>query len=61
MKRESKENGMENMKRDHWERGYNEMECADMKYAKYGMDNEKELEESVDKLANYVRKNKMEY
>lgn len=61
MKRESQGGGMAHMKAGHMEKEYKGIETGDMKYAKYGMDNEKELKESTDKLAQYAKKNKMKY
>lgn len=53
--------GMQAMKEGHWEEDMKETKCADLRYAKHGDDNEKELEEDVNDLASYVEKNRMKY
>lgn len=62
MKREGDMNAFKKAtKSGHTEKTLSETSTSDLKYAKYGMDNEKELKESVDKLSGYVKKNKMKY
>lgn len=61
MKRESKGIGYAAMKKGHEEKSMKPTECANMKYAKSEMGNPEELSESVNKLASYVKKNKMKY
>ncbi len=62
MKRESGgHEGYGNMKREHWENKQKDEMVSDLKYAKYGMDNPKELHESVDKLSSYVKNHRMKY
>lgn len=61
MKRENNGQGFSAMKKGHEEKNLKPNSCGDGKYAKYGMDNEKELHESTEKLAGYVKKNKMKY
>ena len=61
MKRTGSGEGFAATKKPHSEKSLKDTGVADLKYAKYGMDNEKELSESVDKLAGYVKKHKMKY
>jgi hypothetical protein len=61
MKREGGGEGFRVMKKGHEEKSMSPASCCDLKYAKYGMDNPKELKESTDALASYVKKNKMKY
>lgn len=61
MKRTGSGVGYSAMKKGHEEKSMKATDTSDLKYAKYGMDNPKELTESVDKLAAYVKKNKMKY
>lgn len=61
MKRESGGIGFAAMKKGHEEKSYDCPKPSDLRYAKYGMDNEKELSESVDKLSKYVKNHRMKY
>ena len=62
MKREGNMSAFkEATKGGHTEKTLSETDCADLKYSKYGMDNEKELKESVNKLSSYVKSHKMKY
>ena len=58
MKRQNDGIGYAAMKKGHEEKDMKHTMCADLRYSKYGDDNEKELAENVDKLANYVKKNR---
>jgi hypothetical protein len=48
-------------KSGHSEKSLNNTSVSDTRYSKYGMDNEKELSESVNKLSGYVKSNRMKY
>lgn len=61
MKRENNGEGYAVMKKGHEEKKMDMCDPSDLKYAKYGMDNPKELYESSQALSNYVKKNKMKY
>ncbi len=61
MKRTGSGIGFAAMKKGHEEKSMSETDTSDLKYAKYGMDNPKELTESVNKLSSYVKKHKMKY
>lgn len=62
MKREGNHNAFaEATKSPHKEKSLKDTSVSDTKYAKYGMDNEKELSESVDKLSGYVKSHRMKY
>lgn len=53
--------GMPYFERDHWQKNAGETEVANGKYTQGEMSNPEHLKKSVDGLANYVRKNKMQY
>lgn len=61
MKRTGDGIGYAAMKKGHEEKGQKQTKEADLKYAKHGMDNPKEMDESEEKLSNYVRKHRMKY
>jgi len=61
MKRSGSGIGFAATKKGHEEKSMSQCKPADLKYAKYGMDNEKELYESVEKLSGYVKSHKMKY
>ena len=58
MKRTGSGIGYAAMKKGHEEKSMPLNACSDVKYGKYGDDNERELKENGDKLAAYVKKNK---
>lgn len=45
----------------HWEKDLGDSETANLKYSDGQFSNPRELKESEDRLAQYVRKNKMKY
>lgn len=51
--------GMGSLKKDHWEKDLAQLKCVDSKYSKPGMGAVDELSESVNKLADYAKKNKV--
>lgn len=61
MRRENDGEGYKVMKKGHEEKDMNYTKDSNLKYAKYGMDNEKELREDVNDLSSYVKKNRMKY
>jgi len=61
MKRTGSGLGYSVMKKGHEEKTLKDTMVADTKYSKYGDDNEKEMAESVDKLAGYVKSHRMKY
>ena len=61
MKRTGSGEGYSVMKKGHEEKSLKQCRPADLRYAKYGMDNEKELYESTEKLAGYVKSHRMKY
>jgi len=61
MRRENEGEGYKVMKRGHEEKDMSHTRDSNLKYSKYGMDNEKELKEDVNDLSAYVKKNRMKY
>lgn len=61
MKRTGSGEGFAATKKPHMEKSMKDTNVSDLKYSKNNMDTEKELGESVDKLAGYVKKHKMKY
>lgn len=62
MKREGDHRAFEHAtKAPHHEKSQKNTVEADLKYSKYGMDNPKEMDESEEKLASYVKKHRMKY
>jgi len=59
-KDKAKGGGMPYFERDHWEKPQGDTKVANGKYASE-MGNAEDLKESVNKLADYTRKNKMKY
>lgn len=57
----AKMNAMGQFNDGHWSKDQGEVEVADGKYTQGEMENPKHLKESVNKLASYVKKNKMQY
>lgn len=52
--------GMPNFERDHWQKKLEDVQVAGGRYASE-MGAPEELKGQVDKLANYVKKNRMQY
>ena len=61
MKRTGSGQGFSVMKKGHEEKTLKNTMTAGTQYSKYGDDNERELAESVDKLAGFVKANRMKY
>ena len=60
MKEKAKGRGMASMGPAHWEKKVEDVSVADGKYSSE-MNQAEEYKHSVDKLAGYVKKNKMSY
>jgi len=56
----AKGGGLGEFRQGHWEKDVADVECADLKYSSE-MNQAAEYKESVDKLANYVKKHKAEH
>ena len=56
-----KHNAMRQFNDGHWEKDQGETETADGKYTSGEMSNPEHLKKSVDMLASYTKKNKMQY
>jgi len=50
--------GFDAMKKDHWQKDMSNTKVADLKYGRSQIDNEPELTDNVNKLADYVKKNR---
>lgn len=46
---------------DHWSKDQGKTDCAEGKYTQGEMSNPEHLKKSVDMLASYTKKNKMQY
>jgi hypothetical protein len=53
--------GMPNFNREHWTKDAGKTSSANGKYTSGEMDNPQHLKNSVDGLASYAKKNKMNY
>lgn len=56
----SKGGGLGEFKQGQWEKNVEDVTCADLKYSSE-MNQAEEYKNSVDKLANYVKKHKAEH
>lgn len=56
----SKGGGLKEFRQGHWQKDVADVMCADLKYSSE-MNQAAEYKESVDKLANYVKKHKAEH
>lgn len=56
-----KMNAMAQFNEGHWKENQGETTVADGKYTEGEMENPKHLKKSVDMLASYAKKNKMQY
>lgn len=56
-----KHHAMKEFKEGYHEKDLKELATCDLKYAKSEMGNPEELKESVEHLASYVKKHKMQY
>jgi hypothetical protein len=56
-----KKNAMGQFNEGHWQKDEGETMVADGKYTSGEMENPKHLKKSVDDLAGYMKKNKMQY
>ena len=54
-------NAMGQFNEGHWKEEQGETTCADGKYTSGEMSNPEHLKKSVDMLASYTKKNKMQY
>ena len=61
MKRENSGEGYAVMKKGHEEKRMDLVNECDLKYARGEMSNPEELKDNADKLASYVRNNRMKY
>lgn len=59
-KEKAKVGGMPYFEKDHWEKDMGDTKVANGKYASE-MGNAEDLKESVNKLADYAKNNKMKY
>jgi hypothetical protein len=57
----AKMNAMDQFNKDHWTKDQGETMAADGKYTEGEMRNPEHLKKSVDMLAAYAKKNKMQY
>ena len=59
--REEKAGAMSGFNKGHWTKNLDETATANLKYTEGEMSNPEHLKKSVDGLANYVKKHKMQY
>lgn len=56
----SKGGGMPEFQNNHWQKKVDEVSCADLKYSSE-MNQSEEYKNSVDKMAEYARKHRMQH
>lgn len=57
----AKKNAMGQFNEGHWQKSQGSTNVADGKYTSEEMDNPEHMKKSVDMLASYTKKNKMQY